>query len=69
MYSEPIADFDLTQFRSEEETKILSEDFNFDLLAHASSILAYIATNDLAEKLAKTNLKSVVLDDQYHQVI
>jgi hypothetical protein len=49
---EPISEFDLTSFKSEEEVKILQEDFNLDVLALASSILAYVATSELASKLA-----------------
>jgi hypothetical protein len=49
---EPISEFDLTSFKSEEEVKILQEDFNLDVLALASSILAYVATSELAAKLA-----------------
>jgi len=49
---EPISEFDLTTFKSEEEIKILQEDFNLDVVALASSILAYVSTSDLVAKLA-----------------
>jgi len=52
-YLEPISEFDLTQFKTEEETKILQDDYNLDLLATAASILAYVATSELAKKLAQ----------------
>ena len=68
-YLEPISDFDLTSFKSEEEVKILQEDFNLDLLTLASSILAYVATSDLAAKLAQTSLKSTVLIDHRQLVL
>jgi len=51
-YLEPISEFDLTSFKSEEEVKILQEDFNLDVLVLASSILAYVATSEVAAKLA-----------------
>lgn len=60
LYSDPIADFDLSQFRSEEEIKILQDDYCLDVIVNAASILTYVATNEVSNKLSNTNMKQAV---------
>jgi hypothetical protein len=59
-YAEVLSDFDLTEFKSDEDIKLLQDDYNFDLIYSGVALVSYIATSEISNRLAGSNLLVVL---------
>ena len=58
-----IQDFDLTKFVEQEEIEYLVEDYQFDILELIDTVLGYLYTSQVAEKLSETSLIRHKMDE------
>ena len=60
-YVELLSDFDLIDFKSDEDIKLLQDDYNFDLIYSGVALVSYVATSEISNRLAGSNLLTVLI--------
>ena len=60
-YAEILTEFDLNHFKSDEEIKLLQDDYNFDLVFGGVALVSYVATSEISNRLAESNLTAALI--------